>query len=899
MADQSQPRRRTAGPIALIGFVVLGFLIVKADGPPAAAPESAPAADFSAARAMRDLRVIAQRPHPVASADNARVRDYLMRRLIELGTNPSVQTATAARAWRSGPRTFAVVHNLIAKVPGSASTGTVMLAAHYDSVPSGPGAGDDGAAVAALLETLRALKTGPPLRNDLLVVFTDGEEAGLLGAQAFVGDYPALQDIKVVLNFEMRGDYGPSIMFQTSGDDAWLIRQFGAAAPYPRASSLSPEVYKRMPNDTDLTVFMAAGLAGMNFAATGGLQRYHTRLDDITHLDLRTLQHHGSYALALSRGFGTIDLRHAHSAHDEIYFNLVSWLVRYATYLGLPLAIVTMLLLIGVLTAGMRQGRITAPGIIAGFFAFVIALAIAVGASQLLYLLVRDLAGNEILPSHTTYGAGYFALASIALVFAALWAMYDLLVRVAERANLAAGALLVWGVAMLACASAVAGGSYLLTWPLICATMALLLKWSGDGERGMSIPIAAATLALAPAIVLFAPVLDLSRDGTPMFLAAGAICAALLFGLAIPYLDLLASNSRWIAPAALGVAGIVLFACGKSASRFSPAQPRPDTIFYLLNANTGAASWESLDRAPDSWTAQFFRHHVRLGSLAAATGMTEDTPDEPRDAYYNRNQLFSRVGGGLTIESDAAGVALAPPELSVVDDSTSGDIRTVRMHIVSVRRAPIIWIAIPADVVVVGSSADGKSPGGPESEGYTAWFWGVPDAGFDLTLQVTRSGPISVTVIDQTDGLPAAASAGIRPRPASVMPSPFVFFDWATLVRKTFVVGDARTPSQARASYRMPPGPAHHGWRVQISGNVRPGKLALLLQHERDALVLVPEGGPAEECPSAVHAILLCLGLQRTQLRVIDRKLIDFLIRKPSVRITTHCGDWQRVSVGA
>jgi hypothetical protein len=566
-----------------------------------------------------------------------------------------------------------------------------------------------------------------------------------------------------------------------------------------------------MPNDTDLTVFMAAGLAGMNFAATGGLPRYHTRLDDVAHLDARTLQHHGSYALALARRFGAIDLGAAHSTYDEVYFNLGSALVRYTANLALPAAIVTMLVVIGVLAAGMRQGRATAVGIIAGFFVFLIAIAIAVGASQLTYLLVRTLAGREILPSHTTYGGAYFAGASITLVFAALWAMYALLERAAARANLAAGALLVWGVAMLACASAVAGGSYLLTWPLLCAALALRLQWSGDAGGGAAISIAAATLALAPAILLFAPVLQLTCDGTPMFLAVGGIIAALLLGLAIPYLDLLAGDSRWIAPAALGVTAIILFAWGKSASAFSPSQPRPDTIFYLLNANSGEARWESLDRAPDRWTAQFFRHHVRLGSLAAATGMTEDTPDEPRSAYYNRNQLFSRVGDGLTIESDAPAAALAPPELRVIDDSTSGDLRTVRMHVMSARRAPIIWIAIPADVVIAGSSADGKSPGGPGSEGYTAWFWGVPDAGFDLTLQATRSGPISVTVIDQTDGLPAAASAGIRARPADVMPSPFVFFDWATLVRKTFVVGDASAPSQALRGGVMPPARPRHG----------------------------------------------------------------------------------------
>ena len=107
------------------------------------------------------------------------------------------------------------MNNVVATIPGTSPTGAVLMVAHYDSAPSGPGAADNAASVAAILEAMRALKTGPAARNDLIVLFTDGEELGLLGAKGFVETQPALSNIKVVLNFEMRGDYGPSMMFQT------------------------------------------------------------------------------------------------------------------------------------------------------------------------------------------------------------------------------------------------------------------------------------------------------------------------------------------------------------------------------------------------------------------------------------------------------------------------------------------------------------------------------------------------------------------------------------------------------------------------------------------------------------------------------------------------------------
>src|SRR5690606_16680614 len=126
----------------------------------------------------------------------------------------------------------------------------VALFAHYDSVPTGPGAADDAAGVAVLLETLRALKASPPLPRDVLFVVTDGEEVGLMGARAFVERHDAAKDVGVALNFEARGHRGPSLMFQTSPENGGLIRTYAEAVARPVANSAGAEVYRRMPNDT-------------------------------------------------------------------------------------------------------------------------------------------------------------------------------------------------------------------------------------------------------------------------------------------------------------------------------------------------------------------------------------------------------------------------------------------------------------------------------------------------------------------------------------------------------------------------------------------------------------------------------------------------------------------------
>src|SRR4030095_7045061 len=96
---------------------------------------------------------------------------------------PQVQQATGV-----GTRypVAARVQNVLARLPGRHSGGhAILLVAHYDGVGAGPAAGDDAAGVAALLETLRALRASRPLAHDVIVLFSDGEEAGLWGGGAF------------------------------------------------------------------------------------------------------------------------------------------------------------------------------------------------------------------------------------------------------------------------------------------------------------------------------------------------------------------------------------------------------------------------------------------------------------------------------------------------------------------------------------------------------------------------------------------------------------------------------------------------------------------------------------------------------------------------------------------
>lgn len=272
---------------------------------PSPAPASAPASAFAAGRAMADVEVIAKTPHPLGSPANHAVRDHLVQRMTALGLETQVQRADTFRRFEHGKNVFVaggVVENVIGVLPGRDRTAqAVAIMAHYDSVPGSPGAADDAAGVAAALEVARALKTGGQPARDVILLITDGEESGLLGAQAFFTQHPMAKRIGFLINMEARGGGGRAQMFQTGSENGGTIDLFQRTAVEPAASSLTVFMYEQMPNDTDFSVSKEAGISGLNYAFIGRQFDYHSPTSTPANLDQGSLQHLGVQTLSAAR----------------------------------------------------------------------------------------------------------------------------------------------------------------------------------------------------------------------------------------------------------------------------------------------------------------------------------------------------------------------------------------------------------------------------------------------------------------------------------------------------------------------------------------------------------------------------------------------------------------------
>jgi hypothetical protein len=324
----------------LLIFVLITLGVMRSFSTPAPRDADSPDVVFSAQRAdvlLRDL-LREGKPHVSGSVENRVVRDRLIDYLEDFGYIPEIQALFYCNASFG---TCSPVENVIAVKPGSAGKDAVMLTAHYDGSWTGPGAADDGAGVAAILEIARMAADFPPFQNDIIFLFSDSEENGLIGADAFANLNPSFSKVKAVINLEARGVSGPSAMFETGEGNRRMIRSLADGVERPVANSLTYEVYKRMPNDTDYSVYKARGVLGLNFAFSQGVAVYHSAIDNPDHLNLGSLQHHGDNAWGMLNELGDRNLPRITAKEDAGYIDIfAAKLIHYPASIALGLSLV-------------------------------------------------------------------------------------------------------------------------------------------------------------------------------------------------------------------------------------------------------------------------------------------------------------------------------------------------------------------------------------------------------------------------------------------------------------------------------------------------------------------------------------------------------------------------------
>ncbi|MBE2249070.1 MAG: M20/M25/M40 family metallo-hydrolase [Myxococcus sp.] len=709
----------------------------------------APLDTFSAARADATLaRLLGhpELPHPVSTPENAAVRDRVLAEFAALGVTARVERGRGCRgSTRYDVFSCATVENIVAPIVEGDGPAVALLA-HYDSVPAGPGAGDDLSGVAAVLETLRVLKArGLATRHPVFALITDGEEAGLLGAQAYLSNPEARPRIGAVVNVEARGTSGLSSLFQTSGGDGPLISLYARRAPLPMTSSLSNLVYKKLPNDTDLTLFIDAGLTSFNLAFLENGAHYHTPLDRRANVSAATLQHQGDNLLAITEGLLEADFA-ALEGDDSISWSVLGVFVpRLPQAWAPPLGALALLMILvsAVVSRGVPStlGRRLLAG---GAPLFVVGGGALLGWA--LHALAAKVSGNAD-PSYATPAVlrGALALGVGAVTVLASRAAGPRLMALSAWSWLA-------GLAALTAVLAPGASPMFLFPALVAAPLVLGQSRRAEAWRGLAGTLALAVASFAallhwlPLARLLEPVQGLSLH--PAFTVPVGFAAV----SALPLLAALEWSRRaWLLTASL-LAALALGAAFTAGlvPAYSPDAPQRLNLTWVDDHVAGRGRWviDTPGALPTTFkqVAPFSETRERAWPVAFSEAFIAE-----------------------------AGPTRSPPPTASFTTTVEGQGRAVRLVFDDVLEADRRFVVIPRGAGLTRLEVDGFGYTPKASSGANAgtlYACCTRDCGGTaVTLHFDSMRPVDVWVAQQRYQLPHDAAPLIAARPPNATPS--------------------------------------------------------------------------------------------------------------------------------
>jgi hypothetical protein len=743
-------RRVLFSTVAILSIFLLTLL---ASRPPAPKSTKAPESEFSAGRArtILDKLVGDGIPHPTGSPANDAVRARILEEFSKLGYAPEVQTGFACDEYG----TCATVNNVVARLDGAEQGESVLIAAHYDSVPAGPGASDDGVGVATALECARALKNLPKPRHSIIFLIDDGEEAGLIGARVFVNQHPWAKEIVAAVNVDTRGTSGPSLMFETGAANYSIVQLYAKHASFPATNAFAYFAYKLLPNDTDFTVFKAAGYQGANFAFIGNVTQYHTPLDNFQNSSPASLQHDGDNALPILLALANGDLSNF-SPREAAYSDVLErWTIYWPASWTLIISIVATLFLFVEIGWLIYRQRLTPAALLWGIFAWLSIIVVAAANAWIINrVLMRAGAMAVNWVAHPIAIQAVFWCLALAVVSTVAFAFS----RHAGFLALWAGVWTGWAILSIASAIYTHGIAYLFPLCLFAAVLsAIPLVFSRPEPFRLGLAAGIVPLIVA-AISGFEPALLLYSALGNHLLVGIAIAVALLLTPFAPFCaDLLQVRglSRIALPTVAIIATVLAALAATVVPPFSAKSPERVNIDF----------WQDGDAGRSVWIVQPESHRLPEPIQLATRFTRQDAGPFPWSST-------------MAYIADAPHQDLAPPTFTILESSEEGSRRAYRALMRSERGAQNVMVFFPPESGVESARMEDE-PIQPESERVRRYLNGwivydclaVPAKGVELRFTLPLGKSVVVHTLDESYGLPAEGGFLVKSRPLTATTS--------------------------------------------------------------------------------------------------------------------------------
>ncbi len=679
-----------------------------------------------------------------------------------MGLETEIQTQTAInKKWFAATTT----ENIIARIKGSENGKALMLLTHYDSNPhSSVGASDAGSGVVTILEGLRAfLAKNTTPKNDIIILISDAEELGLLGAQAFVDAHKWAKDVGLVLNFEARGSGGPSYMLmETNGKNSKLLSEFIAAKPnFPVANSLMYSIYKKLPNDTDLTVFRKeADINGFNFAFIGDHFDYHTALDSYERLDRETLLHQADYFTTSINYFSNSDLTNLNSDEDFVYVNFpFVKLLTYSFSWVLPMLIIAMLLFIVLLFFGFSLNKLTIKGAFKSFIPFIVSILLCGGISFGLWKLILFIHPQyqDILHGFTYNGYIYIA-AFVLLNLYILFKTYKFFLKQDKPTDLIIAPIFIWLLINVIISIYLKGAGFFIIPVFVSLFILAIAIFMNLEEKSKRILF---TIISIPTIYIFAPLIKMFPVGLGLgILFVSGVIIALIFGLMIFTFN--QNKSFWMQKAS-GLLMIIFFGIATFNSGFSVENKKPNSIVYIQNSDNKTAYFGTYNNTLDSYTEQVFDETAIKGGITNAETKSK----------YNTHFKYHKKTENRAISSS---------EIITEIDTIIGNKRFLELTITPNRKInkfefisknPIKLNQFKVNDVLVNDGKTYKVKNGT----FLVYHFGNADTELTLSFSVDKAEALDVILNEISYDLLSNSNFTINPRTEEMMPMPFVTND--------------------------------------------------------------------------------------------------------------------------
>ncbi len=726
--------------------------------------------DFSIENALQHLKEISEHTHYVGSKAHKKVQDYLVHEFEKLNLKPQIQTQTVInRKWFAATTS----ENILVRIKGAENGKALLLLSHYDSSPhSSLGASDAGSGVVTILEGIRAfLAEGETPKNDIIILISDAEELGLLGAKAFVEQHVWAKDVGLVLNFEARGSGGPSYMLmEINGKNGKLLDEFIKANPnYPAANSLMYSIYKMLPNDTDLTVFREEGnINGFNFAFIDDHFDYHTAQDSYERLDRETLLHQADYLTTTLNYFANSDLNSFHSEVDYIYVNFpFIKLLTYPFSWVFPMFVIAFVLFLTLLFIGIISHKITLKGTLKGFLPFLISLIVCTGISWGLWKLLVFIHPHyqDILHGFTYNGYQYitaFTLLNLWLLFK----IYSSFMKPEKIAETFIAPIFIWLLINFFIYKNLQGAGFFIL-PVFSALLILgVVIFTTIKTKYKTLLFAIISI---PTLYIFTPFIKMFPVGLGLKnLFISALFLVLIFGMLLPVFSFIKGRKRWVQ--IIGFFTLVCFVAATYNSGFSEDNKKPNSLIYVQNEETNTAYFASYNTTLDAYTK-------------AVLG------ENPIKGTFEKNAINSKYKTRLKYYVKTANKAILTSKITIEEDTIIGNKRNISFTVLPQRKTnKIEFISNEAihfhQLKVNGVFANKQNGISIKNGTFLSYTMGNSDSEIKISMIVDIDANPTILLKEISYDLLTHPQFNIPPRTNEMMPMPFVVNDAIITLQK-------------------------------------------------------------------------------------------------------------------